>query len=98
MPTQQIILSNDARQTFRTSLNGQNVRITAWWQPIDFHWYLTMGWLDGRGIIAGIRLVEGGQPLNGVITDFQGTLRVDGMGKLDRLSWETTHKLLYDSP
>ena len=96
MPIQQIPLSNDARQTFRTILGSQNVRITAWWQPMDYHWYLTLGWLDGRGIIAGIRLVEGGRPLDGIISDFEGTLRVDGMGKPDRLSWETTHRLFYD--
>ena len=92
---QQIQLTNDARLTFRTILGGQNVRVLAWWQPLDASWYLTLSWLDGRVIIAGARLVENGRPLDGQVTDFAGSIVVDGTGHPGRNSWATTHRLLY---
>ena len=92
---QLIPLTDDARQTFRTLLGGQSVRIRAWWQPSDEHWYLTLAWTDGRIIVAGVRLVEGGQPLAGHVLEFSGRLDVMGAGPLVRSAWSTSHFLVY---
>ena len=95
---QQIILTDDARQSFRTIVGGQGVRITAWWNVVDGRWYLTLSRLDRTVIAAGLRLVEGGRPLRGVMTDFAGELIVDGMGEPGRHAWAGSHRLLYLSP
>ena len=95
MPTQQLSMTDAARRTWRTVLGGQNVRVRVWWQPLDGAWYLTLAWLDGRIILAGARLVDGGQPLEGHVTDFRGSLRVTGAGELGRHAWTTTHRLVY---
>ena len=92
---QQIRLTDDVRQTFRTVLGGQSVRVKAWWQPLDLHWYLSLMWTDGRGIVAGVRLVEGGKPLAGHVLEFSGMLAVDGLGMPERNAWSTTHRLIY---
>ena len=92
---QLIPLTDDARQTFRTLLGGQSVRVRAWWQPSDENWYLTLAWTDGRIIVAGVRLVDDGQPFAGQMLDFAGSLDVQGTGSLSRNAWSTTHRLVY---
>ena len=92
---QQLSMTSDARRTYRTVLGGQNVRIRAWWQPLDRSWYVTLAWLDGRVILAGARLVDSGRPLDGQVTDFAGSLVVVGNGHPGREAWTTTHRLLY---
>lgn len=92
---QTIPLSDDARSTFRIILGGQEIRIRAWWQPLDENWYLSMLWLDGRPIILGVRIDEAARPLDGRNLDFQGALLVDGIGDVGRNAWTTTHRLIY---
>lgn len=91
----QILLSDDPRQTFRTILGGQSVRVRAWWQPFDSAWYLTLQFTDGRGICSGVRLVEGGRPLDDDIGDFVGGIAVVGVGEPGRTAWTSTHRLVY---
>ena len=93
---QQVILTDDARQTFRTVLDGQSVRVTVWWQPDDESWYISLAWLDRRPIVSGVRLVSGGFPLRRVETDFLGELYVSGPNTEPmREAWSTTHEVLY---
>ena len=92
---QNIPLTNDARQTFRTILGGQSVRVTAWWQPFDKYWYVSLAWLDGRGISSSMRLVEGGRPLRAIVNDFKGGLLVTGSGVPRRNSFTEKHRLVY---
>ena len=93
---QEIPLTNDARSTFRTTLGGQNVRLRLWWQPTDAHWYLSLAWLDGRGIVSGVRLVAGGNALRGIVSDFVGSITVTGEGGgPGRNAWGQTHRLVY---
>lgn len=92
---QQIIMTDDARRTWRTILGGQGVRARAWWQPLDENWYLSLSWLDRRPIVSAVRLVEGGRPLRGAVLDFAGEIVVAGTGELGRNAWTTSHRLLY---
>ena len=92
---QQIALTADARQTFRTMVGAQGVRVTAWWQPLDEAWYLSLAWLDRRPIVTGVRLTEGGRPLRGFVTDFVGQVHVSGNGEPGREAWGSTHRLLW---
>jgi len=85
-----IRLTDDARQTFRTSLGGQSVRLTVWWQPSDERWYLSVD-----GIASGTRLVEGGWPLLGLNHGLGGEVYVYGPGEPGRHAWVQTHSLLF---
>ena len=93
---QQIVLTDDRRQTFTTELHGQSVRVTAWWQPDDEAWYVSLSWLNRVPIISGARLVSDGRPLRGLVTDFAGELVVSGTAaEPGREAWSTTHRLLH---
>lgn len=83
-------LTNDARQTFTTVLGGSSLRLTAWWQPSDDHWYLSVG-----DITHSVRLVERGLPLAGLDTGLDGQLFVYGDGAPGRQAWGSTHHLIY---
>lgn len=83
-------LTNDARQTFTTRLSGRTLRLSAWWQPSDEHWYLSVS-----GIVSGVRLVEEGLPLAGITPGIDGQLYIVGLGKPDRTAWGQTHQLVY---
>ena len=74
---QVIPLTADPRQSFRTILAGQNVRVTCWWQPLDQHWYMSILRLDRTAIITGVRLVPQGYPIRSLVaSDFTGDLIV----------------------
>ncbi len=92
---QVVPLTDDARQTFRTSLGAQSVRLTLWWQPFDRAWYLSASFLDGTNIINGVRLVEKGRPLDDVLTTFEGAFFIEGIGEPGRNAWTATHNLIY---
>ena len=92
---QQIPVTGDARQTFRTRLGGQNVRLTVWWQPLDAHWYLAVAASDGARILGAARLVDDGRPMQGQTLDFDGEVFVDGIGTPERDAWTTGHRLVY---
>ena len=95
---QVIEVGDSVRETFRTILGGQNVRLTLWWQPFDAHWYLSLAWLDRRAIVSGVRLVENATPLLDVQGSFQGQLFVSGVGVPGRRAWTSTHVLFYFAP
>ncbi len=92
---QEIPLSAAPRQTMRTILGSQNVRITAWYQPIDEQWYMTLSRLDRTDIITGVRLAEGIVPIRSLVSDFRGDLFVIGQGDIGPDGWTTTHRLIY---
>ena len=92
---QVVALTNDARQTFRTVLGGQSVRVTAWWQPLDEYWYMSLSRMNGAPIISAVRLVESGRPLSGQLLEFSGQLIVDGRGDPGREAWTSGHRLIY---
>ena len=95
---QALTLTTDARQTFRTVLGSQSVRVTLWWQPDDATWYVTLAFLDGQPIVTGRRLVSGGRVLQDLVTDFVGDLVTVGAGEPGREAWDGTHKVLYLAP
>lgn len=95
MPPQEIPITNDARLTFRTVLGGQNVRFYFWWQPSDGHWYMSLSFVNGVAIVSGYRLVQSADLLLGVVSDFQGTISVGGLGTPGRTAWGNTHRLFY---
>lgn len=92
---QHLPFTGDARQTFRTILGGQSVRVRNWWQPTDQNWYMSLANVDQTPIVTGVRLPEGGLPLAGRIVDFVGQFFVEGRGEPGREAWTTTHRLLY---
>lgn len=93
---QQIPLNNNVNQTFRTNLADQQVRITAFRQPVDKSWYLTLA--DGRGttLLASSRLGEGSQPTyKRYLPAFNGEIVVQGEGVPQADAWSTDHRLVY---
>jgi len=85
-----IRLSADARQVFTTRLAGRTYRVSAWWQPSDGHWYLSV-----EGVAEGVRLVEDGMPLAGLSPSVGGQLYVAGSGEPGRYAWGQTHRLVF---
>jgi len=93
---QVIPLQAAPRQSFRTILSGQNVRIDAWYQPLDGYWYMSLLRLDRTSIINGVRLVPKGYPIRSLIVkDFTGDLIVEGEGEMGPEAWISTHRLIY---
>ena len=92
---QHIPLTNDARQTFRTVLAGQPVRINVWWQSLDKHWYFSLLRPNREVIISAVRLNEQRRPMRAFVTDFKGEILVDGEGAPRRIAWTTGHRLIY---
>ena len=98
MPIQTVPISNDARQNFDTTLDGQLVRFDVWWQAYDGAWYFSLAWQSGTKIISGARLVVGVNLLSGVVSEFTGSLTVRGLSNLIGFeAWGVTHLLYYDS-
>ena len=95
---QGIPLTDDPRQTFRTTLGDQPVALFVWWQPSDESWFVSLEYQDGRTIVSGVRLVEAGVPLRGFVTDFEGQFLVTGIGEPGRNAWSTTHRLIWYNP
>lgn len=83
-------MTNDARQTFTTRLDGRALRVSAWWQPSDERWYLSV-----EDVVEGARLVEEGLPLAGLTPGVGGQLYVVGAGEPGRAAWGETHQLVY---
>lgn len=93
---QVIALTDDARQTFRTVLDGQSIRITAWWQPSTEAWYATLQFVGGDYIASGLRLTARSLILEDFVSDFRGCLWVDGDGEPGRHAWSAgSHRLLF---
>ena len=90
-------ITNDARQRFRIVLGGQSASMVMWWQPSDEAWYLTFR-LGETYVASSMRLVEGGAPLEGILSSFEGQLLVDGVGDPGREAWTESHNLLYYTP
>lgn len=92
-------LSNDARQTISTALDGQMVDMDIWWQPSDQHWYISMLFQnENEAIIAGRRMLHEIDVLAGVASRFSGTLTPLGTTEtIGRNAWGMTHELIYRS-
>ena len=94
-----IPLSNDARQTLSTALDGQMVDIDVWWQPSDENWYISLLFQnESTAIVAGRRMQPGVDVLAGVASHFNGTLTPLGITEtIGRNAWGMTHELIYRS-
>ena len=89
-------LSGAARETFRTILGGQTVRVRVWWQPMTEGWYVSISTLDQRPIVSSLRLSEGGNPMRGLVPEgFIGELVVTGLGEPGRMAWQESSKLVF---
>ena len=98
MATQRVELTNDSRQRFDTQLGDQLLRIDAWWQPSDRHWYCSVALQDGTALLAGRRLITGQDLFAGLVRDFSGTLRPHGLeDQIGPLAWGQTHELIYET-
>ena len=93
--TQQLALTGDVNQTFRTILGKQPVRIRHRWHPTDKKWYLGLYDQGKHPIATGLRLVESGRPLQTYAGDFAGELYVEGGGEPTRDAFTSSHRLLY---
>lgn len=92
---QEIYLTDDARQLFRTRLGGADVVVRAWWQPLDESWYIGLALADGTPIVAAARLSERARLLHDRPTPLPGELRLEGTGAPGRRPWRATHRLLF---
>lgn len=90
-------VSNDARQTISTALDGQMVDMDIWWQPSDEHWYISVLFQnENTAIIAGRRMLHEIDVLAGVASRFSGTLTPLGtVETIGRNAWGNTHELIY---
>ena len=99
---QLIPITNTFNQSFKTSLNGQAVKFTIWYQDIGEGWFCTLEFQDGRGIISGARLNSGAPMLFNTVSDFLGEVvpvsTIATYYELGRQPWGNTHILAYLSP
>ena len=99
---QQIPVTNDARQTFLTTLNDVTVRLTIWYQSVGGSWILRLETPEGRVITDGAKLNPGRSALAGIIDDFIGEIVVvpteSPVSDLSRNPWGNTHILVFMSP
>lgn len=107
---QQILLTNDARQTLTTILGTQKVRITLYYlspdiEGVEAGWYVNFSLFTDTElrIVSGQRLVSGGaiasalvSPFTGVILAVPITNPVQDLKTLD--AWTSTHNLIYFTP
>ena len=56
---QRIPLTNNTRQEILTSLDGQAVKVTVWYQRIGAAWYLSLDLGDGTAIARGRQVAPG---------------------------------------
>ena len=93
---QRIPLTRTGRQTFRTILGGQSVRLSTFYQPLSQSWYASLAGLDQRPIVSSMRLGEGSSPMQGrVLSGFVGELVVAGTGDPEREAWQENNDLIY---
>jgi len=96
---QQILVSNDARQTFLTTLEGVSLRLNVWYQSVGEAWFIDVIQPDGTPITQGAKLNSGRSPLSGIISQLSGAivpvpieLPIKDLG---RNPWGSTHNLIY---
>ena len=104
--TQRIPVANTDSQTFATTLNGQPVELTIWWQPGvgDRSWYFSLAYPPGSYGIEGRRITPNVDLTAGLLPDFAGRLlcvqlsnREYPAGPTDA-PWGRTHDLIYEPP
>lgn len=97
-----IPITNDAQQVFTTVLNGQAVRISAWFQTIGNGWYLSVDMIDGTPIIEGTRVNSQSPVFHGLVTEFLGDIIAVPIDtpfvEPVRDAWGVTHNLVYITP
>ena len=100
----EIPVTNDARQTMRILLAGQQVQLRLWWQPADGYWYLTVSYPGGEAITEGARVTAGGNALAGGNPAFRGRIVAvptqddSALVEPGREAWGVTHRLLFEAP
>lgn len=91
-------VTNDASQSFATSLAGQLVEINLRYRAISQGWYITLR-KNGQIIVASQRLNNQSILLRDLVVDFEGDIVVVPSTKpareLGRRPWGNTHKLVY---
>lgn len=99
---QLIPVTNDARQTFTTVLNGQEIRITMWYQTIGGGWYISLAFVNGTSITNGARLNCSNNVMRSVLSDFVGGIvpvpAAVETSVIGRNGWNATHTLNYFTP
>jgi len=92
-------VTNDARQTFTTTLEGQNVRLTIWYQDDGTGWYITISIVGGEDIVNSARLNSSTPVLFPILSEFAGDFvpvpAVEDIGELGRNPWDNTYDLVY---
>lgn len=96
---QTIPVTNDARQTFTTVLDGQEVRILLWYADA---WYISLSYVGGVDIVNGARLNCSTPLMQSILTPFIGDIipvpSASETSVLGRNAWGTTHILSYLTP
>ncbi len=97
-----IAVSNDARQEFTTRLNGQQVRLSIWYQDAGAGWYMSIESPFGTPITTGARLNASVPVLAGLLTSFVGDIIPISFTtpaiEPGRQAWGDTHRLVYVTP
>ena len=96
---QVIPITNTYRQSFKTSLGGQNVKLTFWYQAIGSGWFCSMEYPVGTPIFSGKRVNSGSPLLQSVFSDFEGDIvavpTIAPYYELGQDPWDNTHVLMY---
>ena len=95
-------VTNTFNQSFKTTLDGQAVKFTIWYQDIGEGWHCSMEFQNGTGIISGARLNSGSPMLFNTVSDFLGDIvpvpTIAPHYELGRQPWDETHILVYLTP
>ena len=97
---QQVPLSDDDRQTFRTTLGGIGTRLSAAFNKLSDDIFLSVSELNRSPVVSGMRIVEDSVnrldtiPLVGTNSRLGGFV-VEGSGRVNRAAFQTTSRLLY---
>ena len=96
---QVVPITNDARQTFTTIVNGQLLKVTAWYQTVGAGWFVTLEMPDSEVLVQGARLNSQTPVLYGLVNGFNGDLVPTPIKspyeEIPRQAWGITHQLLY---
>lgn len=92
-----IPVTNDASQTFRVVLGGQEVRLSFQWSRVASAWYVSID-----GIISGARIQSGFPIIYNLRTSFVGDLIalpiITPATNPGRDAWGDTHTMAYLTP
>ena len=93
--------TNDPRQTMTVNLDGQNVDVSLWWQPLSSAWYVSVDTRAGVAITRGRQIASGVRLIRSAA--FAGELvavpaALEGADDLGERPWGSSHQLAWLSP